>query len=223
MSFFRSNKYPGPKGSHYAIVAVVLGVVLFSCKSQYCNLKQVDGDVNCIKKFSPKFKQTLYSAYVDVTRHHFSGILYFKLMPDSSMRVVFTNEMGIKFFDFGFTSDNHFTKYYILPEMDKKVVVTALRKDMELALLRPDIARAKILEDAAYTYIAVPDKGGHDYYVTEHCEKLVRIEKSSKRKPVEIIQLFNYRDGVPDSIDIQHKNFKFRIALKRIEKENTNP
>jgi hypothetical protein len=221
MNYFQLNDLQRQKAkgkSKKCVTYLLLLLLLTNCTSVYRNLKETNGDAKCILKFSPKFSQTLYSAYIDVTKHHLSGILYFKLMPDSTMRVVFTNEMGVKFFDFSFTKDNHFTKYYILPKMDKKVVVNALRKDMELVLLRPDLSRAKVLKDTAYIYIAVPDKKGHDYYIMEHCEKLIRIEKASKRKPVEVIQLFNYKDGVPDSIDIQHKNFKFKIALKKVEK-----
>ena len=202
----------------YTVCLLLAALLLTNCRSTYRHLKETPGDVNCIRAFAPRFNETLYSAYVDVTKHHFSGILYFKLMPDSSMRVVFANEMGVKFFDFAFLRDHRFTKYYILPKMDKKVVVNALRKDMELVLLQPDLSKAQMLTDATYNYVAIPDKGGHDYYVTDHCKKLVRIEKASRRKPIEIIQLFNYKEGIPDSIDIQHKNFRFKIALKKVEK-----
>ena len=192
--------------------------LLAGCRSYYRNLKPATGDVNCIKKFSPRFSNTLYSAIIDVTKHHFSGILFFKLMPDSSTRVVFTNEMGVKFFDFAFAKDGQFTKYYVLAKMDKKVVVNALRSDIRLALLRPDLSAATVFTDAGYTYITTKDKSGNDHYVTEGCEKLVRIEKASKRKPVVVVQLLNYVNGVPDSIDVQHKNFRFHIALKRVER-----
>lgn len=174
--------------------------------------------MGCIRQFAPAFENTLYSAYVDVTKHHFSGIVFFKRMPDSSMRIVFTNEMGVKFFDFAFAKDGAFTKYYMMDKLDKKVIVTALKNDMELVLLHPDLADAHMLKDSAYNYVAVPTPKGNNYYITDHCTRLVRIEKSSKRKPVVQVQMMNYKAGVPDSINIQHLNFKFNIALKRTER-----
>ena len=202
-----------------AIILVCAAVLLGSCKSAYRNFKHIDGNVRCIEKFAPQFSNTLYSAYVDVTKHHFSGILFFKRMPDSSMRVVFTNEMGVKFFDFAFTKDGDFVKYYVMKKMDKKVVVNALRKDIELVLMHPDYPNAKLLTNGKERYTSFPDKKGHDYYVTDNdCNHLLRIEKASPRKPIEYIQLFDYKEGIPDSIDIRHKNFKFSIALKRIER-----
>ena len=193
-------------------------IFLTSCKSSYRHLQQSNADVHCIEQFAPKFSNTLYSAYIDVTKHHFSGLLFFKLMPDSSTRIVFTNEIGVKFFDFAFTKDREFIKYYALKKLNKKAVINALKNDLRLVLLHPDFSKAKALGDSIYTYISFPDKNGHDYYITNHCNKLVRIEKSSKRKPVVVTQMMEYKNGVPDSISIQHKNFNFAIALKRVER-----
>src|SRR4051812_49338359 len=114
MSFSRLNKKaPRPKGSYHTAQACVLALTFIStvsCKSSYRHLQQSNANVHCIEQFSPKFSNTLYSAYVDVTTHHFSGLLFFKLMPDSSTRIVFTNEVGVKFFDFAFARDGKFTK-----------------------------------------------------------------------------------------------------------------
>lgn len=198
--------------------AALFWLVLTSCKSEYKHLQRIQGDANCVKAFSPAFSNNLYSAYVDVMKHHFSGILFFKKMPDSSMRIVFTNEVGVKFFDFAFTKDDEFIKYYALKKLDKKVVINALSSDLRLALLKPDLTNATMSKNGAYTYVSVKDKSGNDHYITEDCKKLVRVEKASKRKPVVAVQMLNYENGVPDSIDVQHKNFKFHIALKRVER-----
>jgi hypothetical protein len=222
MKCFRLNKNPGPEGRCYLMQVLALAMIFSSttsCRSYYSHLQPGSGDVNCIRKFVPAFTNTLYSAYVDVTKHHFSGILFFKQMPDSSMRIVFTTEMGVKFFDFAFTKDGDFIKYYILPKLDKKVIIKALRNDMELILLHPDLSRAKMLEDTVHNYVAVPTKKGGNYYITDkRCEQLIQIEKASKRKPVVEVKMMNYKDGIPDTINIQHKNFKFNISLKDVEK-----
>ncbi len=220
MLFFRlTNRCPA------AVWLLSMAACIFFCvpatarKSQYSHLKSIAGDVNCIRNFAPRFSNTLYSASIDVTTHHFSGILFFKLMPDSSTRVVFTNEMGVKFFDFAFTKNNEFIRYYVMAKMDKKIIVKALRNDLELVILHQDLSKALLLTDSVYYYTAIPTKKGNNYYITDHCSKLIRIEKSSKIKPVVEVQMLNYKAGVPDSIDIEHKNFKFNIELKRIEKD----
>lgn len=205
-----------------AILCIPLLLAIFTgCKNYYHNLEPAQGNVNCIEKFAPRFTKVIYSAYVDVTKHHFSGILLMRLMPDGGTRIVFTNEVGVKFFDFGFSKDGAFTKFYVLEKLDKKIVVNALRNDLNLILLHPTLSEAKTLSDGKNHYISVPAKKGKDYYITDSiCSQLIRIEKASKRKPVVVAELLNYSNGTPDSVNIAHKNFNFTIALKKTETGN---
>lgn len=221
MHYSRLNKRPYPKGKYLfaQLLALATIVVFTSCKNYYKSLKPATGDVKCIEKFTPRFTKVMYSAYVDVTKHHFSGILLMRSMPDGSTRIVFTNEVGVKFFDFGFGQDGTFTKFYVLDKLDKKIVINALKNDLNLILLHPTLINARILTDGNNNYISIPNKKGNDYYITDNsCTNLVRIEKASKRKPVVIAEMLNYTNYLPDSINISHRNFKFNIALKRVEK-----
>ncbi|SFN39709.1 hypothetical protein SAMN05428949_2690 [Chitinophaga sp. YR627] len=199
--------------------SILLTGLLSGCSSAYKNLQQTNADVQCITKFRPEFTNTLYGTQVDVLKHHLSGLLFFKQMPDSSLRVVFANEMGFKFFDFEFTKDGGFVKHYMLDKMDKKAVVKTLRGDFELVLLRPDLSRATVKQDSNYHYVVVPTEKGNNYYITDTaCQQLERIEKSSKRKPVVKAWLTHYTAGVPDTINIRHQGFKFNISLQRVQK-----
>jgi hypothetical protein len=200
------------------VVLMLFTGLFIGCKSSYKGLHEINGDVHCIEKFKPAFINDKYSTYVDVTKHHFSGILLFKMMHDSSMHVVFVNEVGVKFFEFSFLKDGGFIKHYALAKLDKKIVINALRSDIRLMLVHPDLSQAKMQEDGINKYVSVRDKSGYDHYITDKdCSKLVRIEKASKRKPVVVEELMDYQNGVPDSIHVQHKNFKFSIAMKHIE------
>jgi hypothetical protein len=194
-------------------------LLLSSCTSAYKNLQKTTEDVNCITQFRPQFANTLYSTQVDVLKHHLSGLLFFKQMPDSSLRVVFASEMGFKFFDFEFTKEGGFIKHYVTEQMDKKSVVKTLRGDFELALLHPDLQHAHVMRDSKFRYVVVPTEKGNNYYITDStCSQLLRLEKSSRRKPVVKAWLTNYKDGVPDSILIRHQQFKFNISLQRVQK-----
>ncbi|NLR66025.1 hypothetical protein HGH92_17090 [Chitinophaga varians] len=195
----------------------VLSVALLTgCTSVYKGLQRTEGNVDCIRQFSPAFDATLYSTQVNILKHHLSGLLFFKQMPDSSLRVVFANEMGFKFFDFEFDKQGKFTKHYLLPKMDKKAVVTTLRQDFELVLLRPDLRQAHVATDNRYRYTVVPTAKGNNYYITDSaCTQLVRIEKSSERKPVVKVWMEHYTQGTPDTIRIVHQNFRFNISLQK--------
>lgn len=193
--------------------------LMTSCRSVYKCLQPATGSAECIMQFRPAFANTLYSTQVDVMQHHLSGLLFFKQMPDSSLRVVFTNEMGFKFFDLEFRKDGGFVKHYMLPKMDKKAVVKTLRSDFELVLLRQNLQQASVMRDSNYRYVVAPTAKGNNYYITDaDCSRLERMERSSRRKPVVKAWMTHYRAGVPDTIQIRHQQFTFNISLQRVQK-----
>src|ERR1700750_1042543 len=98
-------------------------VWISSCHSTYGLMHKVDAHADCLDAFRPRFSKALYNTQVNVTGKHMSGLLLLKIMPDSSTRIVFSNEMGFKYFDFAFAADGTFKVYYVLPAMDKKPVL----------------------------------------------------------------------------------------------------
>ncbi|WP_158563297.1 hypothetical protein [Chitinophaga silvatica] len=205
----------------YFLLSSIIGLVsLSSCSNVYKKLQTTSTDVKCIEQFSPHFTSTLYSTQVDILKHHLSGLLFFKQMPDSSTRVVFSNEMGFKFFDFEFSKDGKFTKHYLLDKMDKPAVVKTLEQDFALVLLKPDLQQAHTATDNHYNYVVVPTAKGNNYYITDTaCTSLIRIEKSSKRRPAVTVWMTEYNNGTPDSIRIRHEHFKFNISLHKVVKQ----
>jgi len=189
-----------------------------SC-NQYRHLKRTSPEENCIEKFKPAFLREEYKISVDVVGKHVSGLLLIKYMPDSSTRIVFTNEMGLSFFDFGFSQDNGFTVYHIVPQMNKKALIKTLRKDFELIMFRNmDRNKSYNLMDSPIVYHAYPQVKGVNYYITdEQCSRLIKMQRSSDKKPIMEALFFDNLPGKsPDSISIRHLNFEFLISLKKI-------
>ena len=196
-------------------------LILVSCSSVYKNLKPTGGDVDDIKKFAPNFTNVLYKTEVDVIGgHHLSGLLLIKTLPDKSVRMVFSNEMGFKFFDFEFKSDGGFMVYYIIKQMDKRPVIITLQKDFELVMMRKrNSETAYMRKDDHYLYYVFPQEKGANYYVTNlQSTELIRMERSSDRKPVMQAIMNNIHNDIPDTIGISHKNFKFNIGLKLLKR-----
>ena len=175
-------------------------------------------DAGCISSFKPVFTTALYNTQVNVTGKHLSGILIIKTMPDSSTRMVFSNEAGFKFFDFGFDKDD-FKVHYIVSQMDKKPVIKTLRKDFELVLMKHvNTASYYTIQDGGEYYYVFPDGKDHYYYVTDSaCSRLIRMERGSKKKKVMEAVMERGKDGMADTIGIRHNNFSFDIGLKRLE------
>ena len=192
--------------------------LLLGCSSVYKGLRPAIGSVGTVQKFTPVFTTALYKAQVTITGKYLSGLLFIKTMPDSSVRVLFSNEMGFKFFDFGYLKNKEFKVYHIIPQMNKKAVIQTLRNDFALLLMRsPDTSNAVLRKDERFNYYIFPQSRGFHTYITDTASTaMVKMERSSKRKTVvEITGQFN-KKTLPDSVTITHKNFHFTINLKSI-------
>ena len=201
--------------------------VLMSCGSVYKELHTVpggqttNGNVNSLQQFKPVFTVALYNTSVDVVGNHLSGLLLIKKMPDSTIRMVFSNEMGFKFFDFEFSPTGDFKVYSIIKKMNRKSVLKTLRKDLELVLMQGmDNPVAELRKDSSgLLYHIYKQTKGYNCYITNAGEtELLRMERASASKVVATTIMQNYVNGIPDTIGVTHHNFNFTIGLKRIER-----
>ncbi|MEP6748913.1 MAG: hypothetical protein ABJB86_14370, partial [Bacteroidota bacterium] len=122
-----------------------------------------------------------------------------------------------------FSAAGVFKVYYIMPQMDKKAVITTLRKDFELLLMQHlDAGKEFVRKKDGLFYYGFPQRKGNNYYITDSaCHRLVRLERASKRKAVVVAIMENYADGMPDTIGITHHiphlNSDFTIGLKKLK------
>ncbi|MBC7887760.1 MAG: hypothetical protein H7Z13_07705 [Ferruginibacter sp.] len=193
-------------------------VVLLGCSSAYKHLQVTPGDARNLQQFKPVFPVALYKASIDVVGNHLSGLLIIKRMPDRSTRMVFSNEIGFKFFDFQFLPGGGFKVFSIVDQINKKALIKTLRQDFELIMMyRTDSADALIRKNDSLLYYTFHPPNGYYHYITSlPGDQLVRMERSSKRKIIMEAIMKNYIKGIPDTIGITHKNFNFTIGLKRI-------
>lgn len=194
--------------------------ILFACKSSYKSLQSSPQSVTgCVQKFTPQFTRVLYKTQVDVVGKHLSGILLIKQMPDSSTRILFSNEMGFKFFDFEWKKDGAFTAHYVFDKMNKKPVIKTLRKDFELVLMNTlNWPSEKIFTRDGAVYHRFTATKGYNYYITDStCNQLLRIENASSKKTIVSVIMKDYENGMPDTIGVSHKMFSFEIGLKRLK------
>lgn len=193
---------------------------MLSCSPAHQQMQTASADVNLLQKFKPAFTVALYNTTVDVVGNHLSGLLLIKKMPDSSTRIVFSNEMGFSFFDFEFAADGKFKVYSITKQMNKKSVIKTLQHDFELILMNNlDNSKASVQSKDGLTYFVFPQTKGFNYYITNQSgNNLVRMERASDKKTIVEAVMKNYVGGIPDTIGISHKTFEFNIGLKRIER-----
>ncbi len=200
------------------LAAVLFTTIVPGCTSVYKGLQPGSGNAACVFALRPAFSSSLYNTHVNVVGKHLSGLLLFKSMPDSSMRIVFSSEMGAKFFDFEYDASGNFKVHQVMEQLNKKAVINTLKTDFKLLLMAGLAAQdAVIKSDGTNTWYGFPDGKDTYYYITNNqCDSLVKIELAMKRKPKVQMLLSGDQHGVPDTIGISHRNFKFDIGLKYI-------
>jgi len=91
--------------------------------------------------FDSSFVKALYKGTFDISKNHLGGLFMIKRTAQNSIRILFSNEFGMKIFDFEFRRDT-FLVHYCFPSMERKSLLNLLEKDLRL-LLVPDLSVKK--------------------------------------------------------------------------------
>lgn len=204
------------------LLSSVVAIFCCSCASDYKMLEATSIDEACFDKLAPRqFETSWFHASVDVVGRHLSGLLLIKSMPDSSYRVVFTNEAGVTFFDFGFSKTGEFTVHNVIRQMDKRPVIHTLRDDFALILGLPfRVTTHQRWLNGEEVYYGVTQKNKIAYFITsKDCASLQRLEWGSARKQTVVVQISNDGYPAPEQIELVHKTFNMQIKLTRFQKE----
>jgi hypothetical protein len=199
-----------------------LAFVLFQCKSDYAALIPVANDQACMARTMPRLdRSSLYKASIDVTGHHLSGLLVIKAMPDSSWRAVFTNEAGVTFVDLGFQKDGTYTVHHAIRQLNRRAVLTTLKKDFTLIIGLPfQQVQPSRFTAGEKVYFGVRQKKESYYFITsKDCASLQGMERGSDRKRVVSIDVPGTSYPTPSQLVLQHHTFDMQIKLNRIERE----
>ncbi|MBL0065596.1 MAG: hypothetical protein IPP38_11415 [Bacteroidetes bacterium] len=197
---------------------ISLLLVITACTSAYDHLRKTEVVPCPVSTFKPVIPYAVYSTSVDVLNKHLSGLLAVKSIPDSSIYTVFQSEMGLTYFEFEWERNGTFHARNVISKMNRKSVINALRNDFELMLMNNlDTSNVSTFSDQQDLYTLYQQGSGFVYRVTDSaCTSLKRMESASKRKTIVEMNMFN-TSGIPDSVFISHKNFKFNISLRKIK------
>lgn len=202
--------------SLFLIINLYLVLVFASCGT-----KKIAKDLKPVALESTIYKSTyfsnpeidyVYKANINVYGNELSGILIAKKINDTTHRVVFTTEFGNKLLDFEI-SELNFKINSIVDELNKKILISTLKKDFRL-ILRSDYLIKEQLEDGnSKVYKSSDGKNFNYLYINKFDGKLYKIISASKRKEKIKIDFASEKNSVADTIVIQHYDIKLRIQL----------
>lgn len=152
---------------------------------------------------------------MDIYKNDVSGILMIKKISESAHRVVMTSDFGNKMIDFEI-SENDFKLNYVLPDLDKKMVVNFLKKDFR-ELLRQKYPIVESFEnDLSLVYNSKIDKKNYYLSFSKEDNLLKKIIYTQNNKEKIDFSFEAKKPTFAETIEIQHKDFKINIKLFQI-------
>lgn len=91
----------------------------------------------CAEEYSQK-----YNMQLDIMKHHFSGLLIVRKLPDDEIRILASTYFGLSLFDFSILGDEFRVNSCVEP-MRKKKILRLLETDFKNLLLRGKDIRIK--------------------------------------------------------------------------------
>lgn len=154
-----------------------------------------------------------YNTAVAAYGKYFSGVTYFKNTQDTALRVLFTTHTGLKLLDLQL-SDQGCSTVYAVEQLQNPVVLNLLCHDFGLlSSIKENIEASQLLTSQGGSEIMV-QKGKKDvYYYSNAAHEMTKAVETvpGKRK----IQTEAYREWSDSSLVVKHRNFNFKLTLKK--------
>lgn len=206
----------------FLIASLILSSLLHlnSCKTY---VKVNNEDLLKISEFtSPfdsSFNKILFNTKIYFYKKYFTGLLFIKQTSENNFRLVFISEIGKKIFDFTL-NNNTFKVEYILPAIDKPILIKTLKKDFSLMLFNDFNKSKKIKINSKDSIITLKFKTDYGKtFALYKNKKLISINSSNKIRKIIDIKYLDYKNKLPKEINIDHKNIKLIINLKTIKQD----
>lgn len=198
-------------------------LVTLSCKTyQLTEVKPVQSSEKMVENlYFSSGEDYVYKCQMDIYKNHVSGILIIKKLNETTHRVAMTSDFGNKLIDFEI-SENDFKLNYVLPDLDKKIVINFLKNDFQQLLKRKYPVSESFENGHAKIYLSKADNKAYYLFFNKENGMLKEIvyTKNNKEK---IDFTFEAKKHIfADSLNLQHKDFKINIKLFQITETEQN-
>lgn len=193
---------------------IILFFFLQSCITT--SHKQAIKDFEYKKILSDTSKSYIYRAKINLYNKDFSGIIIIK-PKQKKHRIVFLNEIGMKFFDIELT-ENSYKIHQIFDPLNKKMFIKLISSDFNFILMNDIKKEKKFLIMKKNDNPALKLKKHKEIYIFDKNTLLpfYAFKYSIFRKNI-ILDYSDFYNDIPKHIKIKHKNIKFEMNLSFIK------
>jgi len=195
-----------------------VSLVLFSCKSYHgpvANKESFTKGTFLVANtyFATIGEEHIFRAHIQAFKKELSGLLVVKRIDEQLHRVVLTSDFGNTLFDFSIYKDQPYTVNYVMPDLDKKIILNFLAKDFSYLVEDTYTLTAKAIEENTTVYSGTYKKK-KTFVVVNQQEEVTEVIAASARKP-KIFFTYSKEDG--KAVEIKHQNFPITIRLTSLE------
>lgn len=162
--------------------------------------------------------RAIFRGSLDVKGHHFTGQVYVKRMPDSTLRIAFINEFGMTWFDFILNRDR-ITVAYCFEPMNKKALISIFRTNFDLLFSAvTNLSDAKFHTVGKSGEAAVSGRSGRYrvwYTLSPASCAVEQIGGKSGLLDKTLVSFSGYREGLPDSVTVSTPMIHMMMKLAR--------
>ncbi|EJL71089.1 hypothetical protein [Chryseobacterium populi] len=190
---------------------------LLSCKTyQLTEATPVSGSEGTVENlYFSSNEDYVYKCQMDIYKNHVSGILIIKKLNDTTHRVALTSDFGNKLIDFEI-SDTDFKLHYVLPDLDKKIVINFLRNDFQQLLKQKYPVTGSFENTNSKIYLSEIGKRKHYLFFNKENGLLHQLVYTKNNKEKIVFSFEAKKHIFADSVNLQHKDFKINIKLFQI-------
>lgn len=202
------------------LLSSFIAIGLFSCAPKITKgLEKVPVTISEITNpyFADASQDYIYKAKLDIYGNYFGGILIIKKISEAKHRVVFTTEFGSKIFDFLYEDDT-FTKNFVLPDLDKKIIVNTLEKDFRVLISETVKIEKQYTASNHDVYWTDKTVGGNVYFVNKISKQLHSIKHAPNGRSKIVFKFDEIEQNIARQIAINHNNIKLSIVLEYFKK-----
>lgn len=171
-----------------------------------------------IMPFSEPGVEAVYKTKIEINNQYYSGILAISFEKDNNYRVIFLNELGMKFFDFEIGSNGLIVRSCFESFERKKILKIFEEAFTALFLDQKSCEMGKAMADngGLHTVYPIEMQGKGYYFVSNSSGKLDQIEKYKGGSKSLIIKL-DYIENLPDNITFLFPGTGIEFTLTHIE------
>lgn len=198
-------------------------LLFVSCKTyELTGVKSISNSETTVENlYFSSNKDYVYKCQMDIYNNHVSGILIIKKINQTTHRVAMTSDFGNKLIDFEL-SDNDFKLNYVLPDLDKKIVINFLKNDFQ-ELLRKNYPVSERFENSnSIIDVSKIDKKIYYLFFDKKSDNLTQIIYTKNNREKIDFTFEAKKPTFAETISLQHKDFKINIKLFQITESDAN-